>query len=114
MYNHKRMCKVFSGEELSKEACLAMALKAVAARKKKDPQLHLLQLKSEELLVSCFWNIFRSDRGTTDCQTREYPDPLSAVKLPFIVGEGNKNGWIDQYLDYLHFLVLKNLGLVSK
>ena len=116
MYNHKRMCREFSGKELSKEASIARAIKAVIARKKKDPKIHHLQHKSEELMVSCFWSIYKSDMGTTDCQTREYShsDSESAVKFPFIPGDGDTNGWIDQYLDFLNFLALRNLGFVSK
>jgi len=109
MYNHKSLCKMFSGEKIPREACLARALNKVKAKEQGvPPKFYLLQVRSEELLESYFWSIFKSADGTLDCcptTARENAKPR-VIEFPFIVGEGEKNGWIDQYLDYLNFLVL--------
>ena len=114
--NHKSRCFIFSVE---KNVGAERAKRERAARMEGPQGIILRQLlKTERLVESNFWALFKSDRGMLehdreiDEEDKKRADgsqcPYNVVAEP----QGNVNGWIAEYLQYLDFLMTSVLGSV--
>ena len=62
-----------------------------------------------------FWALFKSDRGmlVDDNEiSKVIAEEETATLPPFPIDRGQPNGWIEEYLNYLSFLILKLVGSV--
>ena len=74
----------------------------------------ILKTKNDRLEQCFFWALFKSDRGmlVDHIQMGAFITGESKASLPVFPIEGRPNGWIDEYLNYLTFLILKLIGSV--
>ena len=74
-----------------------------------------LKMKNDRLVQCFFWALFKSDRGmlVDHTQIDEIIVGEKEANLPiFPVKIFHPDGWIDEYLNYLSFLILKLIGSV--
>ena len=72
-------------------------------------------MKNDRLEECFFWALFKSDGGMLVDHT-QICKIISGEKKrnlpPFPMARGKPDGWIDEYLNYLSFLILKLIGSV--
>ena len=110
LYNHENLCKNFSSTPISPEDAFYFDFGAIMM----GENYYKLKIKKDRLEQCFFWALFKSDRGmlVDHIEMGAIITGESKAHLPVFPIEGQPNGWIDEYLNYLTFLILKLIGFV--
>ena len=111
--NHKARCVLFSSE---KNSAIERAMMAQVARMGGAGEVMCKQInKTERLMESHIWALFKSDCGMLEHDKEIEEEDLNRADgslCPVDIVDYRRNGWIAEHLNYLNFLVSAILGSV--
>ena len=114
LYNHQNHCQNFSRKKTEDCSVFERAMDEIGAALMGDKLVELKRM-NVRMEQSFFWALFKSDRGmlVDRIQMAEIASGEKLANLPgFPVRQDQPNGWIDEYLNYLSFLIQKLIGFV--